>query len=1317
MFAVEVFERQRRDGSSWAAADAAETSSGFYSDADGTFPLPAINGSKHGPGGPQNCALPLKSGWVWATAEDASDYAVDVGARVVNADGWAAAIRDDDTYGDDGFQYAYTWDDGDWSPQEVPNTLLVGGSAVRRRRWLRAVRPTRQLSAFLERWCGMYVPDAATAEGRAEAASSAVSEVVTSLVQPDEGAADDGASSVQGSVASSQSSSGGSSGAAQSTTSSRALAARAARPAFPGSPHPRAPGLQVRSANGGINALELPHVKLHSSRHLLLMTHGVGAPTDESFSAKVSGMRCLLRALSAGGYGGVTAAAEAAGPSRGLDFAYVLWSSRSARMAQVTAWLSRLHVPLHPVIRETARKTLLQAALYLGGYREDIAATLQAEFNAAYTSYLATHPLFAERDAAIDSLMHCDCRMSERAGWGAGPAGGITTGDGAARSCRASQDGAGSGHRHHHDGASVEDAHDADADDDDDGRTCPAHARPSHTSLWCHSLGGVMALDLLVARPYSLVFTPMHLFTLGSPMGLYLSLRGLSIEELHDYLPRLYLGPADPGDSRHDDDHRHGDHHDESGEAAHAHAHPEEGLRALADVHLHYDYRCHYFNDKEDRAGVADDADSAGGPSDATSGAITPASTGAGAHECDKHNLSLSLPAGRAARARARALLRPFPATQLHNLFDVQDAVAYLVAPLLWPTNTAAADASGAGAASAAGGKALLTHVAGSSAVPSFSSSPVPLPRTVPTVTGEDARREFASLQVQIDSLAGQLQEQRAIASGASTGCSSGMNSGEAGASGAGSAADAAAAAAAALAASAGSSKPIPAGIAAAVAEGLSSVETLGAAPVPSSPAQVTGGAAAMPLQAGRATSPAAASAASSSAQKATGDSNSVIASSSPALAVAPAVVPALPASKPVRLGVGPAVPLQWNSAVASAPAAGAPISATTARRTASGSVSGSLSRSGASSAAAAAGGGGGASSSSAAAAAAAAASAAARASDPLAALYHAHGLDLPLPVDPALLGEQNPFISIAAATAGMGFGAVPRDDDDAVASGGSGDVGARATTGGAPSAARSGTSGAGDAAAASAGAPAGSSATGTAPASPGAGSGSGRGADGSGGDFVQALERMRDAADAQVGRLGLDRIAQAAAAVTHGGRKGTAGSSSSGSGTGGGAASAGGAGAAGGGSNTGGAVSALWGGGGGGGGLDLNSGLSTLAAMGEYLNAAAAHRSYWEHPDVLGYVLLQIARRERDVLAARLARARTAAERARVRRAAADAANAAAAAKAVASAAAAVATAVRSSAPGPADAAVSDVGSAAAGAAASPADSAGIKTTADVTA
>lgn len=1018
----------------------------------------------------------------------------------------------------------------------------------------------------------------------------------------------------------------------------------------------------MRSANGGINALELPHVKLHASRHLLLMTHGVGAPTDESFSAKISGQRCLLRALSEGGYGGASAAAEAAGPARGVDFAYVLWSSRSARMAQVTAWLSRLHVPLHPVIRETARKTLLQAALYLGGYREDIAATLQAEFNAAYTSYLATHPLFAERNEAIESLMRCDCRMSERAGWGAGPAGGITTSDGAGGSNSSSsvqgrgtsffRSGSGSGSRSRDSsvggsGGHDVDQHDAGHDDDDaggadDGRTCPAHARPSHTSLWCHSLGGVMALDLLVARPYSLVFTPMHLFTLGSPMGLYLSLRGLPVEELHDYLPRLYLGPADPGnDAQPADDHHHHHHHGGhhlDGAAAGADEHGDDsaanGLRALADVHLHYDYRCHYFPERSD----GEDATEAAAVAGAAGAASSSSSSSSAGKQLD---FSLALPAGRAPGPRARALLRPFPATQLHNLFDVQDAVAYLVAPLLWPAS--AHDGSGP----AADGSAP-------SSTSQLAASPVPLPRTVPTVTGEDARREYASLQVQIEALAAQLQEQRAVASGASSGlrdvaldvrCP--MN--------------AAAAAAAALTASpsagasskrSGEGKPVPAGIAAALAEGLrdsssadhaTTVVSAGLSVSASPAAAAASGAAAMPLALHDVSVPAAA-AAEGSAAKAPEPAP-------PPAAVGTAAPPSATfaslaaGSKPMRLGVGPALPLQWNAAVAYAPAAGAPITSAVARRTASGK--GVFSAAGAGSRA----------TSSACSTVAEAAAAAARATDPLSALYHSHGLDLPLPVDPALLGEQNPFISIAAASAGMGFGAAPRDESD-------GDArrrrAAHSTAGSsAAAAASSSAAGAADGPAAASG----SSGAGSAAPAP-TGKGARSGSTSGGADFVQALERMRDAADAQVGRLGLDKIAHAAAAVTQG-KKGAAGGAGAATG-----AAAGG--------NSGGAVSALWGGGGGGGGLDLNSGLSTLAAMGEYLTAAAAHRSYWEHPDVLGYVLLQIARRERDVLAARLARARVAGERARVKTAAADAASSAAAAKAVAAAAAAVATAVR---------------------------------------
>jgi hypothetical protein len=211
-------------------------------------------------------------------------------------------------------------------------------------------------------------------------------------------------------------------------------------------------------------------VRLHGARHLLLAVHGVGTPTDASLAGKLAAMQREVRAL----------AASLGACVPGVDTDYVLWAERSLRLGQVTAWLSRLHVPAHPVIRETARKSVLQAALYMGGFREDIQAAMLNEVNRKYALYLATHPCFADQPAALAALLRCDCLLARGGGGEAAAA----------------------------------------PDAPPPPPICAAHVRRSHVSLFCHSLGGVIAVDVLVQRPYPLLFTPAHLFALGSPIGL-----------------------------------------------------------------------------------------------------------------------------------------------------------------------------------------------------------------------------------------------------------------------------------------------------------------------------------------------------------------------------------------------------------------------------------------------------------------------------------------------------------------------------------------------------------------------------------------------------------------------------------------------------------------------------------------------------------------------------------------------------------------------------------------------------------------------------
>ena len=55
------------------------------------------------------------------------------------------------------------------------------------------------------------------------------------------------------------------------------------------------------------------------------------------------------------------------------------------------------------------------------------------------------------------------------------------------------------------------------------------------------------------------------------------------------------------------------------------------------------------------------------------------------------------------------------------------------------------------------------------------------------------------------------------------------------------------------------------------------------------------------------------------------------------------------------------------------------------------------------------------------------------------------------------------------------------------------------------------------------------------------------------------------------------------------------------------------------------------------GGGDAVAGGLATLSAVGEYMTAAAVHRSYWGSPDALAFMISRIAARHLDVLSERI--------------------------------------------------------------------------------
>lgn len=445
MFFVEVFELHEDGSGGWSSKDKQGAPDGFFADPSGLFPLPGLTDSLlPPPSAPPSLLSPSTPtfDWTWASSELTAHFAKAVGAKKVSPDGqWLTSLRIDAShYGEDGWQYGYDWEDSEWSRERSIGFLITAGSKVRRRRWIRPVIPSKDLAAFLIDRCALPSP----------------------LVLA----------------------------ASQATVSS------------------------VTSETAEACLKALPPVKPQAVRHLIIATHGVGSPTDQSLGLKLSSMRQVALDLCRAGYGpGLRAptgnlsaassgSARARAPSDGvvispsstsgsyfggIDFSYCIWLNRSERLEQINNWLAHLHVPTSAVVRETAHRTMLQAALYMAGcgFQEDIRSTLEEEFNRAYCGYVATHPNFADRDAILASIIDTSANAEANK-------------------------------------ASL----------------------ISHVSIFAHSLGGVISLDLLLKRPsYGLCFVPSHLFTMGSPIGVYFSLRGLKKAELESYLQRLYDGP------------------------------------------------------------------------------------------------------------------------------------------------------------------------------------------------------------------------------------------------------------------------------------------------------------------------------------------------------------------------------------------------------------------------------------------------------------------------------------------------------------------------------------------------------------------------------------------------------------------------------------------------------------------------------------------------------------------------------------------------------------------------------------------------------
>jgi DDHD domain len=458
MFFIEVFELNE-DSGGWVSKDKKLAPSGFFADPNGLFPLSGLTDAllpSFDRPNPESSSF----GWSWASNNLVSQFGQALGARKLSVDGqWLSALKSDShQYGEDGWQYAFDWTDEEWSKERAIGFLITAGSKVRRRRWIRPVIPSKELAQFFIEKCGLP----------------------SQLVLP------------------------------------AASCAADPSPSF--------------LSNAEVCLAVFPPVKPHLVRHLVIATHGVGSPTDESLGIKISTMRQLHLDLCKAGYG---LSRKGAGPdgrversaSNGsevaastnkdnneeggeggcvIDFDYCIWMNRSPRVSQINEWLSSLHVPTSPVVRETAKRTMLQAALYMTGcgFQEDIQRALEEEINRTYCSFLATHPRFADRDLLLRALSTP-----------------TTT---------------------HGSGSSA--AHTGDA----------LLGMQHHVSIFAHSLGGVISLDLLLKRgpsssptsAYGLCFVPSHLFTMGSPLGVYFSLRGLKKSQLESYLQMLYDGPT-----------------------------------------------------------------------------------------------------------------------------------------------------------------------------------------------------------------------------------------------------------------------------------------------------------------------------------------------------------------------------------------------------------------------------------------------------------------------------------------------------------------------------------------------------------------------------------------------------------------------------------------------------------------------------------------------------------------------------------------------------------------------------------------------------
>ena len=238
-------------------------------------------------------------------------------------------------------------------------------------------------------------------------------------------------------------------------------------------------------------------VHLHSVRHLLLLVHGVGVHDAAKMQRKVSDMRCTRAVLARAGLPDTVAPAIGIGPSMSSDSPLAQTVSRSdghidvfpvswhdggpGPVAEAASALDRISLTGTQTVRDFVQNTMMNAALYLGGFRSAIEDTVAGTLNNAFICFVVAHPGFSGQSELIDALIL---------------------------------------------------------------QKTPLESIPvPQVSLFAHSLGSVIAFDLLCHRGSEtspqLRFTPAAIFAVGSPIGFYLTLRNEGPEETRRIMSRF----------------------------------------------------------------------------------------------------------------------------------------------------------------------------------------------------------------------------------------------------------------------------------------------------------------------------------------------------------------------------------------------------------------------------------------------------------------------------------------------------------------------------------------------------------------------------------------------------------------------------------------------------------------------------------------------------------------------------------------------------------------------------------------------------------